>query len=80
MYQMVTLNILTNWQPSICTVKQELNFHDKDTQFYRFMEAEFDLNNTTNEKDSKDDELQESLSLLVQMGPDALLTMILRKW
>lgn len=83
MYQMVTLNILTNWQPmslSKYTVKQELNFHDKDTQFYRFMEAEFDLNNTTNEKDSKDDELQESLSLLVQMGPDALLTMILRKW
>ncbi|XP_051735656.1 rap guanine nucleotide exchange factor 3 isoform X1 [Ctenopharyngodon idella] len=63
----------------LCHVKQELNFHDKDTQFYRFMEAEFDLNNTTNEKDSKDDELQESLSLLVQMGPDALLTMILRK-
>lgn len=65
---------------SKCTVKQELNFHDKDTQFYRFMEAEFDLNHTTNEKDSKDEELQESLSLLVQMGPDALLTMILRKW
>ncbi|XP_067227291.1 rap guanine nucleotide exchange factor 3 isoform X3 [Chanodichthys erythropterus] len=63
----------------LCHVKQELNFHDKDTQFYRFMEAEFDLNHTTNEKDSKDDELQESLSLLVQMGPDALLTMILRK-
>ncbi|XP_051961271.1 rap guanine nucleotide exchange factor 3-like isoform X2 [Xyrauchen texanus] len=60
-------------------VKQELNFHDKDTQFYRFMEAEFDLNHTTNEKDSKEDELQESLSLLIQMGPDALLTMILRK-
>ncbi|XP_026092708.1 rap guanine nucleotide exchange factor 3-like isoform X3 [Carassius auratus] len=59
-------------------VKQELNYQDKDTQFYRFME-EFDLNHTTNEKDSKDDELQESLSLLVQMGPDALLTMILRK-
>ncbi|XP_056113867.1 rap guanine nucleotide exchange factor 3 isoform X2 [Rhinichthys klamathensis goyatoka] len=60
-------------------VKQEFNFHDKDTQFYRFVEADFDLNHTTIEKDSKDDELQESLSLLVQMGPDALLTMILRK-
>ncbi|XP_058619863.1 rap guanine nucleotide exchange factor 3 isoform X2 [Onychostoma macrolepis] len=60
-------------------VKQELNFHDKDAQFYRFMEAEFDLNHTTNDKDSKDEELQESLSLLIQMGPDALLTMILRK-
>lgn len=64
---------------SKCAVKQELNYQDKDTQFYRFME-EFDLNHTTNEKDSKDDELQESLSLLIQMGPDALLTMILRKW
>uniref|UniRef100_W5LBH1 Rap guanine nucleotide exchange factor 3 n=1 Tax=Astyanax mexicanus TaxID=7994 RepID=W5LBH1_ASTMX len=59
--------------------KQELNFHDKDTQFYRFMETEFDLNPSTNEKDSKEDELQEGLALLVQMGPDALLNMILRK-
>ncbi|XP_022532983.2 rap guanine nucleotide exchange factor 3 isoform X2 [Astyanax mexicanus] len=60
-------------------MKQELNFHDKDTQFYRFMETEFDLNPSTNEKDSKEDELQEGLALLVQMGPDALLNMILRK-
>ncbi|KAL7864364.1 hypothetical protein AOLI_G00157840 [Acnodon oligacanthus] len=60
-------------------VKQELNFHDKDTQFYRFMEAEFDLNHTNNEKDSKEDEVQEGLALLVQMGPDSLLNMILRK-
>uniref|UniRef100_A0A8C7RMM2 Rap guanine nucleotide exchange factor (GEF) 3 n=1 Tax=Oncorhynchus mykiss TaxID=8022 RepID=A0A8C7RMM2_ONCMY len=44
----------------IVHVKQELNFHDKDTQFYH-------------------DELQEGLSLLLQIGPDALLTMILRK-
>ncbi|MCI4387591.1 hypothetical protein PGIGA_G00075890 [Pangasianodon gigas] len=63
----------------IVNVKQELNFHDKDTQFYRFMETEFDLNNTTSEKDSKEEELQEGLSLLVQMGPDALLNMKLRK-
>lgn len=60
-------------------VKQEFDFHDKDTQFYRFMETEFDLNNTTSEKDTKDDELQEGLSFLVQMGPDALLNMKLRK-
>ncbi|XP_051947931.1 rap guanine nucleotide exchange factor 3-like [Xyrauchen texanus] len=60
-------------------MKQELNFHDKETQFYRFMEAEFDLNHSNKEKDYKEDELQESLSLLIQMGPDALLTMILRK-
>ncbi|KAF5894082.1 rap guanine nucleotide exchange factor 3-like isoform X2, partial [Clarias magur] len=63
----------------IVNVKQELDFQDKDTQFYRFMETEFDLNNTTSEKDTKDDELQEGLSFLVQMGPDALLNMKLRK-
>lgn len=81
-------------------VKQELNFHDKDTQFYRFLDSEIGLNHltnekdalnhtanenlylkhTTNEKDQSDEELQEGLSLLLQMGPDALLTMILRKW
>ncbi|XP_036959596.1 rap guanine nucleotide exchange factor 3 isoform X1 [Acanthopagrus latus] len=59
-------------------VKHELNFLDKDTQFYRFQDAECGLNHTTNERES-DDELQESLSLLSQLGPDALLTMILRK-
>ncbi|KAG7221700.1 hypothetical protein INR49_000067 [Caranx melampygus] len=59
-------------------VKHELNFHDKDTQFFRFQESEFGLNHMTNEKESED-ELQEALSLLSQLGPDALLTMILRK-
>lgn len=60
-------------------MKQELNFHDKDTQFYRFKDSEFGLSLITNDKDSED-ELQECLSLLSQLGPDALLTMILRKW
>lgn len=60
-------------------VKHELNFHDKDTQFYRFQDSECGLNHVTDEKDSED-ELQEGLSLLSQLGPDALLTMILRKW
>ncbi|XP_069382972.1 rap guanine nucleotide exchange factor 3 isoform X3 [Paralichthys olivaceus] len=59
-------------------VKHELNFHDKDTQFYRFQDSEFGLNHNTNERESED-ELQEGLSLLSQLGPDALLTMILRK-
>lgn len=62
----------------ICSVKHELNFHDKDSQFYRFQDSEFSLNHITNEKDLED-ELQEALSLLCQLGPDALLTMILRK-
>lgn len=60
-------------------MKHELNFHDKETQFYRFQDSEFGLNHISNEKDSEE-ELQESLSLLSQLGPDALLTMILRKW
>ncbi|XP_047436751.1 rap guanine nucleotide exchange factor 3 isoform X2 [Mugil cephalus] len=58
-------------------VKHELNFLDKDTQFYRFQESDFSPNHA-NEKESED-ELQEGLSLLSQLGPDALLTMILRK-
>lgn len=60
-------------------VKQDLNFLDKDTQFYRFQNSEFGLNHVSNEKDLED-ELHEALSLLSQLGPDALLTMILRKW
>uniref|UniRef100_A0A3Q3H221 Rap guanine nucleotide exchange factor (GEF) 3 n=1 Tax=Labrus bergylta TaxID=56723 RepID=A0A3Q3H221_9LABR len=55
-------------------VKNEVNFHDKDTQFYRFQDSEC----IKDEKDSEE-ELQEGLSLLSQLGPDALLTMILRK-
>uniref|UniRef100_A0AAY5K4P5 Rap guanine nucleotide exchange factor (GEF) 3 n=1 Tax=Esox lucius TaxID=8010 RepID=A0AAY5K4P5_ESOLU len=61
----------------IVHVKQEFNFHDKDTQLYRFMDSEFGLNQLTNEKDPVTH--MEGLSLLLQMGPDALLTMILRK-
>ncbi|XP_055021461.1 rap guanine nucleotide exchange factor 3 isoform X3 [Boleophthalmus pectinirostris] len=59
-------------------VKQELNFLDKDTQFYRFQDSDFGLNHVTNDKVAEED-LQEALSLLSQLGPDALLTMILRK-
>uniref|UniRef100_A0A087Y439 Rap guanine nucleotide exchange factor 3 n=1 Tax=Poecilia formosa TaxID=48698 RepID=A0A087Y439_POEFO len=59
-------------------VKQDLNFLDKDTQFYRFQDSEFGLNHVSNEKELED-ELHEALSLLSQLGPDALLTMILRK-
>lgn len=60
-------------------VKHELNFLDKDTQFYRFKNTEFGLHHITDDRDSED-ELHEGLSLLSQLGPDALLTMILRKW
>uniref|UniRef100_A0A3P8WG02 Rap guanine nucleotide exchange factor 3 n=1 Tax=Cynoglossus semilaevis TaxID=244447 RepID=A0A3P8WG02_CYNSE len=58
--------------------KHELNFLDKDTQFYRFKNTEFGLHHITDDRDSED-ELHEGLSLLSQLGPDALLTMILRK-
>ncbi|XP_034065679.1 rap guanine nucleotide exchange factor 3 isoform X1 [Gymnodraco acuticeps] len=57
-------------------VKHELNFLDKDTQFYRFQECEFSLHHVS---DEREEELQEAVSLLAQLGPDALLTMILRK-
>uniref|UniRef100_H3D4R1 Rap guanine nucleotide exchange factor 3 n=1 Tax=Tetraodon nigroviridis TaxID=99883 RepID=H3D4R1_TETNG len=59
-------------------VKQELNFHDKDAQFYRFRDDGCSPNHVTNEREAEE-ELQEGLSLLAQLGPDALLTMILRK-
>ncbi|KAI9515514.1 hypothetical protein NQZ68_025018 [Dissostichus eleginoides] len=58
-------------------VKHELNFLDKDTQFYRFQECEFSLHHVSDERE--EEELQEAVSLLAQLGPDALLTMILRK-
>lgn len=60
-------------------MKHEVNFHDKDTQFYRFRDSESSLSPVANERESEE-ELQEGLSLLSQLGPDALLTMILRKW
>uniref|UniRef100_A0A8C4RT74 Rap guanine nucleotide exchange factor 3 n=1 Tax=Erpetoichthys calabaricus TaxID=27687 RepID=A0A8C4RT74_ERPCA len=61
-------------------VRQELNFQDKDMQFYRFLEASYGAESlsNSNEKDTEED-LQEALSLLNQLGPDALLTMALRK-
>ncbi|XP_033942294.1 rap guanine nucleotide exchange factor 3 isoform X1 [Pseudochaenichthys georgianus] len=58
-------------------VKRELNFLDKDTQFYRFQACEFSLHHVPEERE--EEELQEAVSLLAQLGPDALLTMILRK-
>ncbi|KAG8452623.1 hypothetical protein GDO86_004417 [Hymenochirus boettgeri] len=55
-------------------VKQEPNFHDRDYQFYRFVQEELSLS----ERDTEE-EVQESLVFLSQLGPSALLTMILRK-
>nr|XP_033793033.1 rap guanine nucleotide exchange factor 3 [Geotrypetes seraphini] len=59
-------------------VRQELNFQDKDSQFYRFLGEELLTERKAHGRESEE-ELQESLSFLALLGPDALLTMILRK-
>ncbi|KAM4699294.1 rap guanine nucleotide exchange factor 3 [Discoglossus pictus] len=59
-------------------VRQEPNFQDKESQFYRFFRLELFQESSLNERESED-ELQESLVFLAQLGPAALLTMILRK-
>ncbi|XP_078544671.1 rap guanine nucleotide exchange factor 3 isoform X1 [Lissotriton helveticus] len=59
-------------------VKQEINFQDKEYQFYRFMGVELPKNAVVSKRDLEE-ELQECLAFLALLGPDALLTMILRK-
>ncbi|NWI55144.1 RPGF3 factor, partial [Calyptomena viridis] len=58
-------------------VKQEWHFQDKETQFYRFAELELSPEAGAGPRDG--DELLEALAFLAQLGPDALLTMALRK-
>ncbi|PKK17464.1 Rap guanine nucleotide exchange factor (GEF) 3, partial [Columba livia] len=58
-------------------VKQEWHFQDKDTQFYRFAELELSPEPGAGLRDAE--ELLEALAFLAQLGPDALLTMALRK-
>lgn len=58
-------------------MKQEWHFQDKDTQFYRF--AELDLSPEPSAGVRDPEELLEALAFLAQLGPDALLTMALRK-
>ncbi|XP_078723006.1 rap guanine nucleotide exchange factor 4 isoform X1 [Lampetra fluviatilis] len=61
-------------------VDQEQNFQDK-LLFYRFLEdeAETPLFPLVDELRESEEELQETLILLSQLGPDALMRMILRK-
>ncbi|TSM68884.1 Rap guanine nucleotide exchange factor 4 [Bagarius yarrelli] len=61
-------------------VDQELNFQDKYL-FYRFLDDEQDDAPLPNEEEKKEceEELQETLLFLSQMGPDAHMRMILRK-
>uniref|UniRef100_A0A8C8VP66 Rap guanine nucleotide exchange factor 3 n=1 Tax=Pelusios castaneus TaxID=367368 RepID=A0A8C8VP66_9SAUR len=56
-------------------VKQEWHFQDKDSQFYRFAGGELSPEPGT----WVTEELLEALAFLAQLGPDALLTMALRK-
>lgn len=58
-------------------VKQEWHFQDKDTQFYRFAELELSPEPGVGLRDAE--ELLEAVAFLAQLGPDALLTMALRK-
>uniref|UniRef100_A0A672UAE2 Rap guanine nucleotide exchange factor 3 n=1 Tax=Strigops habroptila TaxID=2489341 RepID=A0A672UAE2_STRHB len=58
-------------------VKQEWHFQDKETQFYRFAELELSPDPGAGLRDAE--ELLEALAFLAQLGPDALLTMALRK-
>uniref|UniRef100_A0A8C5M1H7 Rap guanine nucleotide exchange factor 3 n=1 Tax=Leptobrachium leishanense TaxID=445787 RepID=A0A8C5M1H7_9ANUR len=59
-------------------VRQEPNFQDKDSQFYRFFKIEHFLESALHDREMEE-ELHESLVFLAQLGPAALLTMILRK-
>ncbi|XP_063277018.1 rap guanine nucleotide exchange factor 3 isoform X2 [Prinia subflava] len=58
-------------------VRQEWHFQDKDTQFYRFAELEPSAERGAAPRDPE--ELLEALGFLAQLGPDALLSMALRK-
>lgn len=61
-------------------VDQELNFQDKYL-FYRFLDDEQDDAPLPSEEEKKEseEELQDTLLFLSQMGPDAHMRMILRK-
>ncbi|XP_033842649.1 rap guanine nucleotide exchange factor 4 isoform X1 [Periophthalmus magnuspinnatus] len=61
-------------------VEQELNFQDKYL-FYRFLEDEQEDTPLPSEEEKKEsqEELQDTLLLLSQLGPDAHMRMILRK-
>ncbi|XP_074126785.1 rap guanine nucleotide exchange factor 3 isoform X3 [Sminthopsis crassicaudata] len=59
---------------ALCHVKHEWAFHDRDTHFYRFSGPEIDPDNI-----QEMEELAEAMTLLSQRGPDALLTVALRK-
>ena len=62
------------------SVDQELGFQDKYL-FYRFLDDEEEDTPLPSEEEKREseEELPETILFLVQIGPDALLRMILRK-
>lgn len=60
---------------ALCHVKHDWTFQDRDTQFYRFLGPEPDPTGAR----ELEEELVEAVALLSQRGPDALLTVALRK-
>ncbi|XP_036722106.1 rap guanine nucleotide exchange factor 3 isoform X5 [Balaenoptera musculus] len=60
---------------ALCHVKHDWAFQDRDTQFYRFPGSEPEPAGIH----ELEEELAEALALLSQRGPDALLTVALRK-
>ena len=76
---------ILNSSPAVCvalcaTVDQELSFQDKYL-FYRFLDDEQEDAPLPSEEERKEsqEELQDTLLLLSQIGPDAHMRMILRK-
>lgn len=74
------LSTLNNASVYCGTVDQELNFQDKYL-FYRFLDDEQEDAPLPSEEEKKEseEELQDTLLFLSQMGPDAHMRMILRK-
>ncbi|KAK7796043.1 hypothetical protein U0070_021838 [Myodes glareolus] len=60
---------------ALCHVKHDWTFQDRDAQFYRFPGPESEPAGTHD----VEEELVEAMALLSQRGPDALLTVALRK-
>lgn len=71
-----SLNFLSSSTPDLFpTVKHDWTFQDRDTQFYRFPGPEPEPAGAH----ELEEELVEAMALLSQRGPDALLTVALRK-
>uniref|UniRef100_A0A8C0WNY5 Rap guanine nucleotide exchange factor 3 n=1 Tax=Castor canadensis TaxID=51338 RepID=A0A8C0WNY5_CASCN len=60
---------------ALCHVKHDWTFQDRDAQFYRFPGPELEPTGAR----EVEEELVEAMALLTQRGPDALLTVALRK-